>query len=353
MLTGLLTGVHVAKMAENKNRHGLLRYVPAEVRRQLRKEAQFGCVKCGFAFCEYEHIDPEFADAAEHDPSKMAFLCKRCHGEVTSGRASKNSVLHAKKNPFCKTHRPAWKDDLEFGNLNSSIGSLHFFDCRTLLRVSGEDLLTIEPPEDDGGPIRVNAKIYDGPNPSLEIQDNALIIGQENWDVDIEGAVLTVRRSLGEPSLIYRFLPQAGIRIERISMSYKGIDINVDERHVSIAGHGCDIQAIAAIFQYCEACITATHNGFCFGDEPLPDKSLIMAGKTGGGVILEGLCISDTLVMRGGPLTLRDSSFPNGLNVHSGSDVRAHGCWIGRGIRIDDNASLQLVGGVVNGVRPR
>jgi hypothetical protein len=82
------------------NKHDLSRRIPADVRRALRQEAGFGCVKCGFAFCEYEHIDPEFADATDHDVTKMAFLCKRCHGEVTAGISSKDSVWAAKSGAF-------------------------------------------------------------------------------------------------------------------------------------------------------------------------------------------------------------------------------------------------------------
>ena len=58
------------------NQHGLSRNIPAEVRRVLRAEAGFGCVKCGRAFAEYEHIEPEFASAREHAPKDMA-LCER------------------------------------------------------------------------------------------------------------------------------------------------------------------------------------------------------------------------------------------------------------------------------------
>jgi len=238
-----------------KNKHKLPRSVPAEVRRTLRKEAGFGCVKCGRAFGEYEHIDPEFADAKVHDPAKMAFLCKACHGEVTAGRATKQSVWDAKRAPFCKASKMSW-GPLAFGSLYSRIGNLEFVDCRVLLRVCGEDLLKIEPPEEDGGPIRVSVTIYDGANLSLKIEDNAFVIGGENWDVEIVGQVLTIKKALREPSLIYRFNPSGGIVIDRIAMRYKGIKVNVDREQVSIGTASCKISASHSTFVNCSSCIS-------------------------------------------------------------------------------------------------
>ena len=313
------------------NRHGVPRRPPANVRRALRKEALFGCVKCGFAFCEYEHIDPAFPDATEHDPARMAFLCKRCHGEITAGVASKESVWKAKAEPFCKRDKPAWKGNLEFGNLNSTLGTMTFHDCRVLLRVLGEDLLTIDPPEEDGGPIRVNARLFDGgTTPSLEIEDNAITIGGDNWDVEIVGDLLTVRRAAGEPSLIYRFVPGAGVQIERIAMNYKGVTIEVTPARVTIAGSGCQISAVHAVFSDCDTCIVATDDGFYFGDKPTRTTPFL-----GGHVVV------DTCTVQGG------------LIVPSGSHVRLHGCWIDRGIKVEGHSTLEIASGIIQGVHPK
>lgn len=239
------------------NKYGLKRSIPAATKRLLRQEASFGCVKCGNAFCEYEHIEPEFSEAREHDASRMAFLCTRCHGEVTAGRASKESVWKAKAAPFCRTQGKPSHGLLEFGSLTSTLGDTFFHDCRVILRVLGEDLLSIEPPEEAGGPIRVNARLYDGPKVSLEIENNGIAISADNWDVDIEGDRLTVRRALGEPSLIYRFIPTRGIRIERLNMAHKGISIVVDDGAISVDGNRRRFHARAqsTTFMSCETCI--------------------------------------------------------------------------------------------------
>lgn len=88
-------------MSDNHNIHGLSRDIPTDIKRQIRKECGFGCVCCGLAIATYEHIIPEFKDAKEHNPEKMAYLCGNCHDRVTRGIWSKEKVLEARKNPWC------------------------------------------------------------------------------------------------------------------------------------------------------------------------------------------------------------------------------------------------------------
>src|SRR5437016_5533012 len=89
-------------MPQELNKYGLTRRPPAEVRRQIRQECNFGCVCCGLAIAQYEHIDPEFHEAKEHDPAKMAYLCGGCHDRVTRGVWSKAKVKADRKQPWAK-----------------------------------------------------------------------------------------------------------------------------------------------------------------------------------------------------------------------------------------------------------
>ncbi len=54
-----------------KNKYGLSRDIPPSVKLQVRRACSFGCVICG-ASITYEHIDPPFTEAHEHDPEKIA-----------------------------------------------------------------------------------------------------------------------------------------------------------------------------------------------------------------------------------------------------------------------------------------
>jgi hypothetical protein len=53
------------------NKHGLGRPIPPEIKGKIRKECGFGCVKCGYWLCEYDHFAPEFKDAMSHDPNHV------------------------------------------------------------------------------------------------------------------------------------------------------------------------------------------------------------------------------------------------------------------------------------------
>ena len=81
------------------NRHGLKRHIPSKVSEKIRRDAGFGCIVCGDLVVEYEHIEPSFADAIEHDPEKMTLLCPKHHSRVTKGLISKKQIWKYKENP--------------------------------------------------------------------------------------------------------------------------------------------------------------------------------------------------------------------------------------------------------------
>ena len=84
------------------NNHHLSRKPPLDIKRIIRQNSGFGCVICGAGIYDYEHVDPEFKDAREHDPDRMTLLCLQCHGKVTRKIWSKEKVKAAMKDPRCK-----------------------------------------------------------------------------------------------------------------------------------------------------------------------------------------------------------------------------------------------------------
>lgn len=55
----------------------LSRTPPIEVRRQLRKEVNFGCPVdgCGIPYLTWHHFDPPWNEKEHHDPNGMLALC--------------------------------------------------------------------------------------------------------------------------------------------------------------------------------------------------------------------------------------------------------------------------------------
>lgn len=100
------------------NKYGLSRYIPAEVRREVRQRSKFGCVLCRCGFYQYEHIDPTFEDATEHDPDYICCLCGACHDLITRGHFSKEAIKLA--------YRKVQDSALE--KVSPPIGPLDFHD---------------------------------------------------------------------------------------------------------------------------------------------------------------------------------------------------------------------------------
>jgi hypothetical protein len=62
-----------------RNRFGLGRTIPAEIKLEVRKRCGFDCVRCGIGFYDYEHFAPDFKNATTHDPAGITLLCMQCN----------------------------------------------------------------------------------------------------------------------------------------------------------------------------------------------------------------------------------------------------------------------------------
>lgn len=82
------------------NKHGLKRDLPADVALAVRKRCGFGCVVCGGALYDYEHFEPEFANAKEHDPKGIILLCPN-HHRGKGSVISRSTIARAALNPHC------------------------------------------------------------------------------------------------------------------------------------------------------------------------------------------------------------------------------------------------------------
>ena len=130
----------------NKNEYGLDRYIPSDVRSKVRQNSNFGCVNWRTAIYEFEHFEPDFKDASEHNPEGIALLCPTCHALVTKGRLPKSVV--AKKYQQVKSEKkPIPPKDNEFfqnysKNLNIQLGYSLFREFKSIINIDGKDVLS-------------------------------------------------------------------------------------------------------------------------------------------------------------------------------------------------------------------
>ena len=178
---------------------------------------------CRAGFYQYEHIDPHFEDAKAHDPSRICCLCGTCHDSVTRGRLSK-ALVNAKyqeiqlKAPE-EAGAPAGPLDFHDGSVELLIGGLLYSpSVQTVLRYHGEDLIRVFPGR-QGEPGMISAVFTNEDGLEvLRLVENEWVGALENWDIDVVGRRITVRRGHREIALQLRLDPPGRIVVERLDM---------------------------------------------------------------------------------------------------------------------------------------
>ena len=206
------------------NKYGLTRNIPEPVKREVRQACGFGCVICGASIYEYEHVEPLFAEAKEHDPTKITLLCSQCHSKVTRGMLSKETVLRAMSNPKCK-QRGFASELFDIGKQHPAItfGGVRFEGCPIPIQVHEFPVFEIKEAEEPEGPFRLSANFFNGNGEqSLTITDNEWRAFNGNWDINVVGKSITVWDTLRQVSLRLATDPPNGITVEKINMLVAG-----------------------------------------------------------------------------------------------------------------------------------
>ncbi|MEA3494507.1 MAG: hypothetical protein U9R42_00545 [Bacteroidota bacterium] len=232
------------------NKHGLKRYIPAEIRREIRQNSGFGCVICGLGIIQYEHVDPEFNDAKEHDPVRMTLLCPRCHNKVTTGYLDKEIVKEAMKNPKCLSKGFS----NEFFHIGKGYPKIEFAgsiisNCPIPIQIKDEPLFVIEPGE-NGSPFLLSANFYDTKgNLSLEIKQNEWNAYISNWDIEVIGGAITIREKEGKINLKLSAKYPDILEVSDLDMYKKDVRIKANLKDFSVY-HG---EVLKCTFSSCFA----------------------------------------------------------------------------------------------------
>lgn len=234
------------------NKHGLSRDIPAEIRRVVRRNSKFGCVICRCGFFQYEHIDPSFESATEHNPDWICCLCGSCHDAVTRGRISKELVKEAYQRiraaDPAEVKAPSGPLDFHTGDAVLVLGELEYSPAvQTVLRYHGETIISVQPSSDAGTPGGINALFTDSQGAEvLRLEENAWIGLTDIWDIEVVGRRLTVRRKLGEIVLQLALEPPGRVILERLDMRIHDSHILVGSGTYAV-GRYVDSESVAWI----------------------------------------------------------------------------------------------------------
>lgn len=211
------------------NQYGLPRNIPSDVKREVRRRCGFGCVICGGGIIQYEHVDPEYHEAKAHEAESITALCPGCHARVTSGIWSKEKVKQAMVSP--KALEAGFsKDFFETSKISPTVmlGDSSFVGCPWIIEIFDIRVLGIAPPSDPEGPFLINGIFFDDDGkPSLKIVENEWIAYADNWDVEIVGNCITVRRGAGNIVLKIRSIPPGKFIVERLKMQLAFVSLEV------------------------------------------------------------------------------------------------------------------------------
>lgn len=247
----------------NVNQQGLPRGIPLPIKRRVRQQCGFGCVICGCAIYQYEHVDPEFKDATEHDPSKIALLCGKCHDYVTRRIWPKEKVTEARGNPRCLQERFS-RGAFAYGSneLIITLGTATFLLPRSILRVYGQEILAAAGPEEPGGPMRISGSFYNSDDTLLfALGDNEWCGPVEAWDIETEGPTITVRRGHRDIALQFTVEGSRILRIDRLDMFCSGLRVCADEHGVALGRPGTRAVGFSGRIRAGDCCIDVRKAG--------------------------------------------------------------------------------------------
>lgn len=223
------------------NKHGLSRVIKADTMRQVRRECGFGCVICGLIPYQYDHFDPEFADATEHDPSRIALLCTTHHAEKTAGRISNTYVAGKRAHPHnlnLDTDGPRWKPVLDAAIVDIAVCGVLFRNCEGPgLSINGETVISFE-----RGPDLdwlMNGSLCDSSGQlSLRFEANEVHLSTGNWDATLEGKILTLYSAPRRITLQLELDPASNrLALRRLRMSLaNGYLVHGDDNSLIING---------------------------------------------------------------------------------------------------------------------
>lgn len=214
----------------NKNKYGLSRDIPEEVKRSVRQRCGFGCAVCGSAIYVYHHFAPEFSEAESHNPSGIVLLCPGCHGDIDKGLLSEETVNHSALHPKCQESGEAKKSlPLNSEGIIIKLGGNAIIGTPIIFRIFGRILLKADAPESEDGPCRLTGYFYDNKEKeTCIIINNELILKNNAWDITWVSNKVMIRNEYKKIVFQAQFYLPKLFHIERLNMVYKGWRTTVD-----------------------------------------------------------------------------------------------------------------------------
>ena len=227
------------------NKHGLSRHIPEPIKREVRSRNGFGCVVCGAALYDYEHFNPEFKDAEEHNPDGITLLCPNHHRAKMKGTLTEDEYSKAIAQPYSVTH--GWSStEISSGDFSPQfiIGPLTFNLGTSIFSVDGEQLMGFGPPEEPGTPPRISMKLSNENNEVIfEIKDNQIKVNSGAYDISSIGRNWKIWSTEKIIADLAFDLPYS-IRISRLNLISGEWELRSDKTSIKILRNSTEVSKI-------------------------------------------------------------------------------------------------------------
>lgn len=177
--------------------HKIRTPIPAEMKRELRREAYYGCINCGCPIVEYHHIVP-WHIVKEHDKENLVAICPTCHHRATCNELTTDRIKYLKANPHNKTTMQVSQDFFinKHQDLTLKIGSMRFVNATKIIQICDDVVLSLD--KDDDGYALLNMEIHDIDDRLIaKIVDNEWTAYLENelWDIVYKPGLIKIYSS--------------------------------------------------------------------------------------------------------------------------------------------------------------
>ncbi len=171
--------------------------IPADMKRQIRKESYYGCVCCGNPIIEYHHIK-DWCIVKEHSADNLVALCPTCHYRATVGELTPERILKLKKHPFNSNAKIVSTNFFinQHDEIFIKLGNVIISTSGVILRIYNDNIISLS--KDSDGFTVLNLKFYDqNLNLVAEVKDNEWIahVSNQIWDITFTKGILDIRCS--------------------------------------------------------------------------------------------------------------------------------------------------------------
>jgi hypothetical protein len=221
------------------------RNTPVDIQRQLRREANFGCARCGSPILDNAHIIP-YRKTHAFSPDDMLALCPTCHRIADTGHYSERYLRELKANPHNKI-KVGERFLIEGKDLILNMIGNRYINCNRILAINNFDLITMK--RESENYILLNLNLYDRSHKLLGIihENNWTVETSDLWDVEYKSQHLTIRNSPKE-ILFEAKIENGEVFISGILYFY-GHAINIlkdglrmDDKNFKLTMIGCTIE---------------------------------------------------------------------------------------------------------------